>query len=326
MQLSKTMTHGYDARRSGRNLTRLYEMNRRKARRESTRVRWSTLADAVEQYIEYRALVLWFRAIQEAEGGFPEQLIDALEARCPGFVANSTEPQERGANGDSEPWLRLIRWIDENFFQHAKAGGWHTALRFYAAADWRWEQLWTYWEQCDERWRNNPPAGYPSFEEWRQAAKACPLPRPHVPVKRAAWDAARLVGPDRLQQAVATYMDWEAFVFWVRAIVEADRQIPSGVAERIRERCPGFLEETRPADGDIDRLWLQLLDWIEARSFGFAKSEGWFEAITFFARSHLRAERTVDYWAHCAREWSRRRPEKYPDFADWRQAADAYTA
>ena len=47
-------------------------------------------------------------------------------------------------------------------------------------------------------------------------------------------------------------------------------------------------------------------------------------AITFFARGGLSGERTVSYWAACDRAWSRRRPEEYPDFEDWRCAATSY--
>ena len=104
--------------------------------------------------------------------------------------------------------------------------------------------------------------------------------------------------------------------------------MPSSVAELLRERCPGFMEELN-ADGvcldDATTVWRRLIAWIDRHIFGFAKAGGWFEAITLFARSSLHAERTVSYWAACDLAWSRRRPADYPAFDEWRRAAEVYT-
>jgi hypothetical protein len=144
-------------------------------------------------------------------------------------------------------------------------------------------------------------------------------------VRRRAGVAASRVSPDRLKQAVAEYIEWEAFAFWVRSVVAAERRIPAAVASRLEEKCPGILDSIPASSGDGSQLWLHLIRWIEDQIFGAAKGEGWLEAVRFFARGSLRAERTADYRAHCELRWSRQRPAAYPDFEEWRRAADSYT-
>lgn len=307
-------------------LTRVHDMSRREARQQAKRIPWERLAFAVEQYLEWRAFLLWFRAIAEAECGVPPWLSEILETRCPGLLpaARGTEKSHARAAA-SEFWLELSHWIDARLFREASEEGWLPALRYYASCDLRWEQLWSYWEECDAQWQRTKPASYPALEEWRQAAESRVTACTDEPGRRAAVEAASRVSPDRLKQAVAAYVDWEAFAFWVRAVVAAERRIPAEVAGRLAERCPGILDSLPTPSGDGTQVWLHLIGWIEDHVFGAAKSEGWLEAVRFFARSSLRAERTAEYRAHCELRWSRHRPARYPDFEEWRRAADRYT-
>ena len=106
------------------------------------------------------------------------------------------------------------------------------------------------------------------------------------------------------KRAVSDYLDWEALAYWVRAVMGAHRGMPRMVAELLRGECPGFLEHLK-AEGarleDPTTVWRRLIAWVDDHVFGSAKAEGWFEAITFFARSSLHADRTVAYWAACDR-------------------------
>jgi len=309
----------HERRSSRTRLSRLHEINRRRAGDKARRIRADTLAEWIDRCIEWQAFVLWARAIVEAEGTIPPQVASALELRCPGF-----QP-EVGAETEPEFWLRLCRWIDHNVFREPKEEGWLIAVEHYASRDVRWEQLWLCWEYCDEQWQKSRPASYPTFDEWRQKVQAWRFPPAEG--KRATWDNADRVSPEQLNKAVSDYMDWEALAYWVRAVVGA-YGMPRSVAELLRDKCPGFLEQLQ-AEGacleDATTVWRRLIAWVDDRVFGFAKAEGWFEAITLFARSSLHAERTVSYWAACDRAWSRRRPPDYPAFDEWRRAAEVYT-
>jgi hypothetical protein len=309
----------HESRSSRTRLSRLHELNRRRAREKARRIRADKLVGWIDRCIEWQAFVLWARAIVEAEGTIPPDVAGALELRCPSFQPDA------GVGAEPEFWLRLRRWIDLNAFREPSEEGWLIAVEYYASRDLRWEQAWLYWEYCDEHWQKTRPAAYPSFDEWRHQVQAWRFPPPEG--KRVAWDNADRVSPEQLKKAVADYQDWEALAYWVRAVVAA-YGMPRGVAELLREKCPGFLEQLS-AEGapleDATTVWRRLIAWIDDHIFGYAKTEGWFEAITLYARSSLQGERTVAYWAACDLAWSRRRPTDHPPFDQWRRAAEIYT-
>jgi hypothetical protein len=56
------------------------------AERHAARIPWPQLLKARELYVKWQAFMLWVRAIEEAEGHFPEWLAEIVEKRCPGFL------------------------------------------------------------------------------------------------------------------------------------------------------------------------------------------------------------------------------------------------
>ena len=300
-----------------RTKSRLREINHRKARDKVAHVPAEHLLPCIRRYIEWRAFVLWARAIVESEGTIPPSVASALDQRCPGF-----QPAD-GTDREPDFWLRLCAWIDHNIFHEAEDGDWLMGLECYSCRDFRSEQLWLYWEHCDAEWQRRRPSSYPAFDEWHAEASEWHFPER----KEAAWDHANRTTPTRLKQAISQYEYCESFAYWVRSLLTGDRGMPDMVAARIVERYPGFLEmleRERIDKGDSTAVWQCLIGWIDSHEFAVPKREGWFDAITFFARGGLSGERTVSYWAACDRAWWRRRPEAYPDFEDWRRAAASY--
>src|SRR6516162_700326 len=57
----------------------------------------------------------------------------------------------------------------------------------------------------------------------------------------AEREAARVPWP-QLQEAREKFVAWEAFAFWVRAIEDAEGNIPRWLAPAVERRCPGFSE------------------------------------------------------------------------------------
>jgi hypothetical protein len=125
-------------------------------------------------------------------------------------------------------------------------------------------------------------------------------------------------------------MEWEAFTYWLRSLLESDARFPDPVAKELKRRCPGFLKcdevlrSTLPPENYTKR-WKALLQWGENRFFNNIQKEGWFEAVVSEARAHARSVRAVDYWVFCWDEhWSSRPSEAYPSFDEWRSAADDF--
>jgi len=313
---------------------RVSEMARREADRQARRVRWERLLEARKQYIEWSAFSMWVRVIVASEGEIPPWLSKILEGRCPGFLAD--EWRCRDAHLEAEPLLgrRLVEWIENNLFGIAKREGWLQAVTFYAVRDPAFLQDFAYFQYCERRWKRQRPSPYPSFEEWRrdalqstgQVLDACEMREE----TRQIIKASRSVSPQRLADAVPQYVDWEAFTYWARSLLEADTILPVAVVEELQRRCPGFLEcdhelrRSLPLEA-YTRRWRALLEWGEHRFFTDAKQEGWFDVLVFYARAHPRSVRTVDYWVfYWDAYWSDKPLDRYPSFQRWREAADDY--
>ena len=125
-------------------------------------------------------------------------------------------------------------------------------------------------------------------------------------------------------------VDWEAFAFWVRSLVEVAREVPALVRIALDERCPGFISQVltlrpRPCS-DPQWLWEQLLQWIESHSFSEAVRGQWLDNLRATARRELRSERVVDYWAIWSAEKTQKVPACLPTFEQWLAEADDFVA
>jgi hypothetical protein len=138
-----------------------------------------------------------------------------------------------------------------------------------------------------------------------------------------ADDEARRIPWQRLYDARNQYIDWQEFQLWVRSILEVGDRIPNWLAEILNDRCPGFLEseKTIPKEAKIRPLTLRLEDWIDDHIFGFAKQQGWFNAITFYAMRDPRYQRAEVCWSECVEKWKDTKPIRYPSFEEWKTMA-----
>jgi hypothetical protein len=135
---------------------------------------------------------------------------------------------------------------------------------------------------------------------------------------------ARRIPWQRLFDARNEYIDWQEFYLWVRSVLEVENGIPGWLVEILNKRCPGFLENekrlTRKA-AKIRPLTLRLEDWVDDHIFGFAKQEGWFNAVTYYAIRDPRYQRAEVCWSECVEKWKKAKPIRYPSFEEWKVAA-----
>ena len=125
---------------------------------------------------------------------------------------------------------------------------------------------------------------------------------------------------DRFHKAYKEYVRWQAFVLWARAVAELDGCAPSWLEAILRKRCPGFTEEAARSN-KTELLGLQLLPWVHDQVFGFAKEEGWLDALVFYGFRDIRSQGYWAYWEHCETEWRKRRPASVPTLVQWRRSA-----
>jgi hypothetical protein len=125
---------------------------------------------------------------------------------------------------------------------------------------------------------------------------------------------------DRFHKAHDEYIRWQAFVLWARAILELEGSAPSWLEAILRKRCPGFAEEMARSNKP-ELLGLQLLSWVHNQTFGFAKDEGWLDALVFYGFRDIRAQGYWAYWERCESEWKKREPASIPTSLQWRRSA-----
>ncbi len=278
---------------------------RRAMRQQSLKVPWRTFSVDCAQMIMWRSFALWVRAIVTSERSVPDWLGKCIDQRCPGMLDDRRESSDYNSI-----WLEISEWVDAHQFGGARDGGWLDALHYYSGRDPRSELVWGHWITVDSAWRQRRPKEYPSFEEWQQAAQG-----------------NSAVAEDEATAPVNRYIEWEAFAFWSRAIVESAGEMPGHLISVLEQRCPGFVDHVRRQRGRArfaTRFWKELLAWIEEHAFAEALADSSLSAIRAAARTHLRGERIAAYWADCSSRWAKAPPNAYPSFEDWLRGADAF--
>ena len=156
-------------------------------------------------------------------------------------------------------------------------------------------------------------------------AKLTPMRNTAVQLQRLARERAdeqaRRIPWRRLLDTRTQYIDWQEFYLWARSILEVEGQIPDWLVDILKERCPGFLERDKTLTAKAVKekpLALHLEDWIDEHIFGFAKNEGWFNAITYYAVRDQRYQRAEVCWSECVEKWRRAKPIPYPSFEEWK--------
>lgn len=137
---------------------------------ESKLVARPRLAEAITEFLEWRAFSYWLRLCVETDGAVSESLAATLRERCPRFLEYASEYAREHPDEQEFLWLRFLEWTDKELFQTSITEGWRHALGYYATRDPRMDQLRAYWQHCHQAWKLQPPAIRPSFETWRASA------------------------------------------------------------------------------------------------------------------------------------------------------------
>ena len=135
--------------------------------------------------------------------------------------------------------------------------------------------------------------------------------------RQKALQEALLVPWHQLAAGSATFAEWHIFVLWVRSITEAADQLPDIARSTLQDRCPGFLEcQSRERKGNLP-LWKSLEEWITDHFFAKARTEGWFDALMYYAYKDLRTEQAWTSWKRTKALWCDSPPPKWPTLEEW---------
>jgi hypothetical protein len=124
----------------------------------------------------------------------------------------------------------------------------------------------------------------------------------------------------RFRKAYEEYPRWQALALWTQAVIAAQDSVPSWLMDDLRKHCPSFIEHGANSN-EPKLMGLHLLEWAHNHEFGFARRQGWLDALTFYGVRHLRSECAWTYCEYCENHWSKDQPEALPTFDKWwRQA------
>jgi hypothetical protein len=133
------------------------------------------------------------------------------------------------------------------------------------------------------------------------------------------------VTADHLAVTVSKFIEWRAFSYWLRLIVDNVGFVPNAVAEMLQERCPGFLEYAaayaRQHPNEQVFLWLRFLEWTDENLFQASIAEGWRHVLGYDATRDPRMDQLRMYWKQCRKTWKLQLPVPLPSFESWRASA-----
>lgn len=135
--------------------------------------------------------------------------------------------------------------------------------------------------------------------------------------KQSAMQEALLVPWQQLAESAAAFAEWHMIILWVRVITETADQLPGIVRSALLSRCPGFLESQSREQKDNLPIWKSLEQWVTAKRFAKARSEGWFDALMYYAYKDLRTEQAWTTWERTKADWRHTAPAKWPTLEQW---------
>ncbi len=155
----------------------------------------------------------------------------------------------------------------------------------------------------------------PKFSKAELKVQAIARRRADNQLMRISWADFR--------KAYEEYPRWQALVLWVQAVMVTQNAIPTWVVTDLQKRCPGFIEH-EATSCEMKLVALHLLEWVHNHEFGYAKRQGWLDALAFYGVRHPRSESAWAYWEHCEEEWHRKPTSSYPNFEEWLRLARNY--
>jgi hypothetical protein len=297
---------------------------RQKALQQALLVPWLQLEETASAYVESHIFVLWVRAIAEVTEDLPENVVSALESRCPGFLGEDLLQRKQYPRQQRFLWHSLEEWIAARTFAESKTHGWFDAVMYYAYKDLRTEKAWALWERTKGEWSRRSPSVWPTLEEWTSSVMATDsLTQPGTDKARAV-EALQKVQAGRLRGAVAELLDWRAFALWIDSVSQPNRLLEDPALSEIRTRCPSLLSGSEGAPRWRESMFFRLVRLGEAAWRRAAQGEKWYSALHYHVTHHPRYHRLINYNQRCHDEWGRARPISYPSFPEWLRAADEY--
>ena len=134
-------------------------------------IRVANVADAIEQYVEWKAFACWFQPLSGARTELARRVASQLQRKCPGFLDASNSVSTTSRHGKARIGRLLMTWIEDHFFAEVRKKGWFDIILKQARIHPRYARIVQYSKRWNKAWSQNPMAVYPAFVQWRRAAE-----------------------------------------------------------------------------------------------------------------------------------------------------------
>ena len=134
--------------------------------------------------------------------------------------------------------------------------------------------------------------------------------------RRLATEQLLRVSWKRFRGAYEDYPRWQALSLWTDAICRLAGEDDISIRRALNKHLPGF-RPARAQPPQCEPLALAVLKWVHAEIFGYARQEGWLDALIFYGVRHSHSQGVWSYWEHCEGKWIRERPKELPSFEQW---------
>lgn len=121
---------------------------------------------------------------------------------------------------------------------------------------------------------------------------------------------------NKFRRAYEEYPRWHALALWTQGIVAREDTVPPWLVGELQKQCPAFIEYESPSH-ETKLIALHLLEWIHNQEFGYAKRQGWLDALTFYGMRHPRSECAWAHWEQFEKDCNRKQSERHPSFDEW---------
>jgi hypothetical protein len=156
--------------------------------------------------------------------------------------------------------------------------------------------------------------------------------RPHRMLPSTLEGSAALQGEVScalVTKAVEKYLDFEAFVYWLRPFFQMPKiRLPARISMELGQKCPGLLEfvntSISAACGGKSKSWKRMFNWGKDHVLAQAKKEGWLDCVLRQVRIHPLHVRIADYAALWCKSRLGNSAPSYPSLRHWQEEAQGY--
>jgi hypothetical protein len=295
-----------------------------RALEQARRVPWTKLAAAVQKANEWETFTLWLRAVVDAAGKIPLIVDRELETRVPGLIKAVETQMPPVLNADApghELWNLAYDWGIANIFSEPYRNGWLDAVHYFSSMSLPYMKAWAHWERVNTEWRTNPPAEWPSYQQWQSEVAAVTQSSNPESVAQRVLDAVNSVPKGEWEHFFSRFFDLVAFSLWMELVLDIDGPRSRVLMDELAKRYPGFAF-SRPGQSSREAV-RDLNSWVIENTLR-VDDESVLAALSWHVRNDPAYYALRNYAAECHECWSDHHPGYLPYFDEWRNAADNY--